>query len=286
MRADVNLSVRKPGDPLGIRTEMKNLNSIKMAHRAFLSEAKRHIAVLESGGALIQETRRWDDNKDASFSMRAKEDAKDYRYFPDPDLPPIEIDDDWIERVRSAMPETAEAKRGRYREEFGLSAYDSGQLTSSVEIANLFEETAALSGQPKEAANLVMGELMRLMSAHSVLPEQLTIEAKKLADLIGLITGGKINRNTGKEVFEQIFLHDAEPAVYVEEKGLLLVRDDSLVAGVVDTVLGDNPKSVQDYKSGKEKAFGFLVGQVMKSLKGKADPQIVNAILKEKLSDK
>jgi aspartyl-tRNA(Asn)/glutamyl-tRNA(Gln) amidotransferase subunit B len=262
---------------------MKNMNSFKMIHRAVEFEAKRQIAVLEQGGTIIQETRRWDENKDASFSMRTKENAQDYRYFPEPDLLPMDIGEDWIERTIREMPELPEAKRERYKRDFALSAYDAAQLTSSREISALFEDVAARCGKPKEAANLIMVELMRLMGDDGILPEDLRVDAAKLATLINLITGGKINRNTGKEVFERIFRDNVEPEAYVKERGLLMLDDDNAVTEAVEAALAANPQSVADYRGGKEKAFGFLVGQIMKALKGKANPQVVNKVLREKL---
>lgn len=283
IRADVNLSVRKPGEDFGTRTEMKNMNSFKMIHRAVEYEAKRQIEVLEGGGRIIQETRRWDDNKDASFSMRTKENAQDYRYFPEPDLLPLEIGEGWIERVRAELPELPERKRERYRTVLGLSDYDARQLTSSREMSTLFEEVASLSGQGKETANLLMTELMRLMGEDGILPEALSLDAAKTAKLIGMTVSGAINRNTAKEVFEQIFHEDVDPEAYVREKGLLMVEDGGLIEAAVEEALAGNPKSVKDFLGGKEKAYGFLVGQVMRQLKGKANPQAVNRILAERL---
>ncbi len=284
MRADVNVSVRPIGQKeFGTRSEMKNMNSFKAIYRAINFEAKRQIEILEEGGKVIQETRRWDENKDASFAMRSKENAQDYRYFPEPDLLPIEISDEWINDVKNNLPELPEAKRARYISEFGLTEYDAGVITSAKQLAYLFEDTTAICKKPKEACNLIMGELMRLLSETSTLPEDIKIDPKKVADLINLIIDGKINRNVGKEVFEEIFRNDVEPVKYVEEKGLLMLNDDSLVSDTIDKVIADNTKGVEDFKGGNEKAFGFLVGQTMKALKGKANPQAVNKILKEKL---
>ena len=284
MRADVNVSVRPVGSSeLGTRTEMKNMNSMKAIHRAVTYEAQRQIELLEGGGKVMQETRRWDDNKDASFAMRSKENAQDYRYFPEPDLLPIKIDTGWIEAIRSDMPELPEEKRSRYQKEFGLPEYDTQVLTSARELAYLFEEVTALCGKPKEVANLIMVELMRLMRDSDTLPENLSIDAHKVAALIRLITDGKINRNVGKDLLDKIYHSDVDPEAYVKEKGLMMLDDDDLVAKAVDAVLADHRKSVEDYKGGKDKAFGFLVGQAMKALKGKANPQTVNRILREKL---
>lgn len=285
MRADVNVSVRPVGSSeLGTRTEMKNMSSFKAIHRAIGYEAKRQIELLEDGKRVIQETRRWDEGKDLSFAMRSKENAQDYRYFPEPDLPPIEINEEWIKEVRENMPELSEAKRKRYIEEFGLSEYDARVITSERRLAYLFEETTKICKMPKEACNLIMGELMRLMSETATEAEAVKINSRDMATLIELIAEGKINRTTGKEVFEAMFKEGAEPENYVKEHGLMMLNDDSLVSDTIDKILADNPKSVEDYSNGKEKAFGFLVGQTMKALKGKANPQSVNKILKEKLA--
>ena len=286
MRADVNISVMPVGSAkFGTRTEMKNMNSFKAIYRAINYEAKRQIEVLENGGRVVQETRRWDDNKDASFAMRSKENAQDYRYFPEPDLLPIEIGDDWIKDTKDNMPELPEAKRKRYMSEFGLSEYDASVITAERQVAYIFEDTAALCGKPKEAANYVMGELMRLMSETGTLAEELEIEPRKIADIIKLVSDGKINRSVAKEVFEAVFKKNVDPEKYIEENNLAMVDDTALVEEVVAKVIADNPKSIDDLKAGKEKAKGFLVGQTMKALKGKANPQTVNKVLNEKLSE-
>lgn len=286
MRADVNISVMPVGSAkFGTRTEMKNMNSFKAIYRAINYESKRQIEVLESGGRVVQETRRWDDNKDASFAMRSKENAQDYRYFPEPDLLPIEIGDDWIKDTKDNMPELPEAKRKRYMSEFGLSEYDASVITAERQVAYIFEDTAALCGKPKEAANYVMGELMRLMSETGTLAEELEIEPKKIADIIKLVSDGKINRSVAKEVFEAVFKKNVDPEKYIEENNLAMVDDTALVEETVAKVITDNPKSIEDLKAGKEKAKGFLVGQTMKALKGKANPQTVNKVLNEKLKE-
>ncbi len=285
MRADVNVSVRPVGQTeFGTRSEMKNMNSFKAIYRAINYEAKRHIEIIEEGGNVIQETRRWDDNKDASFAMRSKENAQDYRYFPEPDLLPIKISDEWIDEIKESLPELPEAKRKRYVEKLGLTEYDAGVITSAKQLAFLFEDTVKLCGKPKEVCNLIMGELMRLMSETVTLPEDLKVSPEKTACLIKLISDGKINRSVGKEVFEEIFRNNIDPEKYVEEKGLLMLDDDGIVSDTIDKIIAENPKSIEDFKNGREKAFGFLVGQTMKALKGKANPQSVNKILKEKLN--
>lgn len=286
MRADINLSVRPLGrQELGTRTEMKNMNSFKAIHRAVRFEAKRQIELLEEGGSIQQETRRWDDNKDSSFAMRSKENAQDYRYFPEPDLLPIAIGDDWIEAVKKEMPELPGAKRARYKRDFQLPDYDALTLTSSREIAALFEQTTAICGKPKEVSNIIMTEVMRLLTDTATLPEDLSLDPAKLAKLVTMIAGGEINRTVGKEVLEKIFREDVDPAAYVKAQGLAMVNDSALVEQAVQKALQANPHSVADYRGGKEKAFGFLVGQVMRELKGKADPQAVNRVLREKLGE-
>ena len=285
MRADVNISVMPVGSSrFGTRTELKNMNSFKAIYRAINFESARQIEILENGGRVVQETRRWDANKDATFAMRNKENAQDYRYFPEPDLLPVEISDDWIQYTRDNMPELPEAKRARYVSEYGLSEYDASVLTSDRDIAKVFEAVVDICSNPREACNMVTGEMMKLMSETSTLPEELDIDAAKIAAIIEMITANKINRNVAKDVFAEVFKNDVDPVKFVEDNSLGMLNDDSLIEKTVDEVLANNTKSVEDYRSGKEKAFGFLVGQTMKALKGKADPQTVNKILKEKLS--
>lgn len=284
MRADVNISVMPVGSSkFGTRTELKNMNSFKAIYRAINFESARQIEILENGGKVTQETRRWDANKDATFAMRSKENAQDYRYFPEPDLLPVEISEEWIQHTYDTMPELPEAKRARYVSEYGLSEYDASVLTSDRDIARVFEAVVDKCGNAKEACNMVTGEMMKLMSETSTLPEELEIDADKIAVIIEMVLANKINRNIAKDVFEVVFKENVDPVKYVEENGLGMLNDDSLVEKTVDEVIAANTKSVEDYRSGKEKAFGFLVGQTMKALKGKADPQTVNRILKEKL---
>ena len=285
MRADVNLSIREVGtSELGTRSEMKNLNSFKAIARAIEGEKARQIELLSEGKEVIQETRRWDDNKEYSYAMRSKEDAKDYRYFPDPDLPPIRISDEWLKKVKETLPELQPEKMKRYQEEYGLSAYDSGIITESRKMSLIFEETADLSKQPKKAANWLIGETSRLMKERETEADSLKFSPSHLAALIELTESGNINTTTAKEVFEKIFDEDIDPAVYVKEKGLLMVNDDAALMAVVEEVLAANPKTVEEYKSGKTKVAGFLTGQVMKQMKGKANPGKVNEILEKKLN--
>ena len=284
LRADVNLSIREIGSTeFGTRTEMKNLNSFKSIARAVEGERKRQIEVLMMGREIRQETRRWDDNKDSSFAMRSKEDAQDYRYFPEPDLAPIRISNEWLQQVRDRQPELADAKKARYIEAFGLPEYDAGLLTSEKRIADLFEETTALCGKPKEVSNWLMVETMRLLKEHEMDAADLDFAPEHLAALIGLIHDGKINRTIAKEVFEQIFAEDVDPEQYVKEHGLLMENNEDELKEIVQSVLDANPQSVADYKGGKDKALGFLVGQTMKAMKGKANPAKVNELLRELL---
>ena len=284
LRADVNLSIREIGSTeFGTRTEMKNLNSFKSIARAVEGERKRQIEVLMMGREIRQETRRWDDNKGSSFAMRSKEDAQDYRYFPEPDLAPIRISNEWLQQVRDRQPELADAKKARYIEEFGLPEYDAGLLTSEKRIADLFEETTALCGEPKEVSNWLMVETMRLLKEHEMDAADLDFAPEHLAALIGLIHDGKINRTIAKEVFEQIFAEDVDPEQYVKEHGLLMENNEDELKEIVQGVLDANPQSVADYKGGKDKALGFLVGQTMKAMKGKANPAKVNELLRELL---
>ena len=284
MRADVNLSVREVGSGrLGTRTEMKNLNSFKAIAHAIEGERERQIELLEEGREVIQETRRWDDNKESSYAMRSKEDAKDYRYFPDPDLQPVSISTEWMDEIRSRQPEFQEEKAARYQKEYELSEYDANILTQSKHMADIFEETAGYCGNPKKAANWLMGETMRLMKEKSMEPEDLNFSPKHLADLILAIERGEINQQNAKKVFAAIMDEDVEPISYMKEKGLLMVSDSGAIETAVDEVLAANPKTVEEFHSGKEKVLGFLVGQVMKKMKGKADPAKVNELLRKKL---
>ena len=284
MRADVNLSIREAGAAeFGTRTEMKNLNSFKAIARAIEGERERQIDLLESGEKVIQETRRWDDNKGESYAMRSKEDAQDYRYFPDPDLVPIEVDEAFLDRIRERQPEFREEKMARYKEEFDIPEYDIDIITGSKRMADLFEATVALGAQPKKVSNWLMVETLRLLKENDMEPEDIRFSPEHLAALIAMADKKEINSSVAKEVFEEIFKNDVDPAKYVEEKGLKTVNDEGALRKTVEEVIANNPQSVQDYKSGKEKAIGFLVGQTMKAMKGKADPGMINKMLKELL---
>ena len=282
LRADVNLSVRRAGSAgFGTRTEMKNMNSFKAIVRAIHYEAERQIGLLEHGGEVLQETRRWDDNAGASFAMRSKEDAQDYKYFPEPDLIPIEISEETIERTRASLPELPEAKRRRYVSELGLPEYDAGQLTNSKALVELFERNLAAGYPAKEIANWIMGEVMHMLSDSGMEPDDMAFDYGYLGALIGMVQKNEITRNTAKKVFKVVFEEGVDPVQYVEEHNLKTVTDTGAVRAAIEEVVAANGKSVEEYRSGKEKALQYLIGQSMRALRGKADPQTVTAILKE-----
>lgn len=287
MRADVNLSVREVGESaLGTRTEMKNLNSFRSITNAIAGERERQIELLASGQAVIQETRRWDEERECSYPMRSKEDARDYRYFPDPDLVPIRLTDSFLESVRAKQPEFREEKKIRYKSEYDIPDYDIDIITGSKHMADLFEDTVALCKQPKKVSNWLMGETLRLLKERGMDPEDIRFSPGHLAELIALTEQKVITGTVAKEVFEEMFDRDIAPAKYVEEKGLKTVRDESALRKAATEAIALNPQSAADYQNGKEKAIGFLVGQTMKAMKGKADPIRVNKLLKELLKDK
>lgn len=284
MRVDVNLSVRECGSNiLGTRTEMKNLNSFRAIRRAIENEKMRQIKLIEAGEQVIMETRRWDDNKETSYAMRSKEDAKDYRYFPEPDLVPVIISDEWIEKIKNNQVEFRDEKLLRYKEEYGLPHYDADIITSSKHMADIFEETVKICNKPKEVSNWLMVEGMRLLKEKNMEAYDISFSPKNLASLIDLVDNKTINRSVAKEIFELIFSDDIEPNSYVKEHGLAMIDDDVELREVVKEIIDNNPQSVSDYKSGKEKALGYLVGQTMKAMKGKANPSKINEILRELL---
>lgn len=284
MRADVNLSVRESGSAhLGIRTEMKNLNSFKAITRAIEGERSRQIDLLEEEKNVVQETRRWDDNKERSYPMRSKEDARDYRYFPDPDLVPVRISDDWIESIRLGLPELRNEKRKRYKEEYDIPDYDIEIITGSKPLADLFEATVKLCDFPKKVSNWLMVETLRLLKEKETDAGAIRFSPGHLAKLILLTEKQVINSTVAKEIFEVMFEEDVDPEQYMEDHGLKTVKDPDALREAAAQVMAANPKSVADYHSGKEKAIGYLVGRTMKIMKGKGDPVVVNNILKELL---
>lgn len=281
MRADVNLSLRRVGQQeFGTRTEMKNLNSFKAIARAIEGESRRQMEILESGGAVLQETRRWDDGKGCSYSMRSKEDAKDYRYFPEPDLLPLVIDEDWVKQIAKRQPELREEKIIRYKKEFQLPEYDAKVITGSKTMAELFEKTTALCQKPKKVSNWLMTETMRLLREQQMDPEEVSFSPENLARLIQLTEKGEITGTVAKEVFLHIFQENVDPEKYVSEHGLKTNNDLDALKEIVERIVSENPKSVADYRNGKEKALGFLMGQVMKATGGKSNPSVVSQLLK------
>lgn len=286
MRADVNLSVRPVGQKeFGTRTEMKNINSFKAIARAIAGEYRRQVELIEDGGKVQQQTRRWDDNKDASFAMRSKENAQDYRYFPEPDLPPISLSQAFIDAVRARQPEMAEAKAERYQSEFGLPKYDAGILTEEKPIADLFEQAVSACGKPKEVSNWIMGETMAMMKEKSVPAENLMLSGQALGAIVSAVSAGRLNRQSAREVFAYAFDGGEDIEGYIKAHGLEIVSDDSAYEQILSDVLARCEKDVAQYRAGNQKVFGFLVGQAMKALKGKADPKKINELLRKLLED-
>ncbi len=282
LRADVNLSVRERGaTEYGVRTEMKNLNSFKAITRAIESERERQIDAIESGEKIVQETRRWDDSKGISYAMRSKEDAQDYKYFPEPDIPPIEISDEWLTSIEETMPELPDAKKARYINELGLPEYDTGIITGSIYLVDLFEETAEVCGSPTEAAKWIMGDLMKLLNESGTLPEDMKVSGKALGTIIKMLAEQKISRATARKVFEKVFTDNVDPESYVKENNLGVMTDTGAIRSVIEKVVSENTKSVEEYKSGKEKAIQYLIGQSMRALRGQAPAAEVTKILHE-----
>lgn len=284
LRCDANVSLRLIGAPeFGTRTEMKNLNSFRNIERAIISEIRRQADILDDGGTIIQETRLWNADEGKSVSMRSKEDAHDYRYFPDPDLLPIIIDDDFYNRVKDSLPELPDAKKERYISAMGLPASDASVLTSSPEIAVYFERCLELVNKPKLVANWVMGSVLGLVNTSGISIADSPVTEKALTDLLELVESGVVSGTMAKTVFEEMAKSGKPAKTIVEEKGLAQVSDSSEIEGIVDKILADNPKELEAYRGGKTKLMGFFVGQIMRASKGKANPALVNDILLKKL---
>ncbi len=285
MRADVNLSIREKGtEEFGTRTESKNLNSFRAIRRCIENEIARQIDIIEEGGEVVQETRRWDDEKGYSYPMRSKEDAQDYRYFPDPDLVPIIVSDEWINEILAAQPEFRDAKKERYKKEYELPDYDIDQITGSKKMSEIFEGAVAEGADPKKASNWLMVETMRLMKETGIDAESLKFSAKNLAALIKLVDSKEINGGVAKEVFEKaVFSDDLDPVKYVADNNMSTKADSGQLLEVVKKAIEANPKAVEDVKNGKQKAIGAIVGFVMKEMKGKCDPGEVNKLIAEEL---
>jgi len=283
LRADVNLSIRKKGETkFGTRTETKNLNSFKAIVRSIEFEIDRQIKAVEKGEEIVQETRRWDDDRGIGYAMRGKEDAHDYRYFPEPDLSLIKLTDEYINNIRNSLPELPESRKQRYIKDFELPEYDANIITASKKLADLFDEAVKTSKNPKSISNWIMGDLTRMMSENNV--EDVPFTGTDLAKLVGLIDNGKISSAIAKKVFEDMFANGKDPEKIVEEKGMLQISDEGAIKEIVMKVLENNPQSIADFKAGKDKALGFLVGQAMKESKGKANPQMLNKMFLDELN--
>ncbi|NLZ90987.1 MAG: Asp-tRNA(Asn)/Glu-tRNA(Gln) amidotransferase subunit GatB [Clostridiales bacterium] len=287
LRFDVNLSVRPEGSSgFGTRTEIKNLNSFRALVNAIENESARQVKVLESGGEVVQETRKWDDVTGKNTSLRSKEEAHDYRYFPDPDLVPVVLDEEYIDRIKRELPELPDVRSRRYVEEWGLPEYDAGVITASLPLASFFEECVKeYGGDPKAVSNWVMGELMRMLNEKGIEADGIPFPAAHLAGILRLVDDGTISGSAAKRVFTEMFETGEQPKVLVERLGLSQISDERVLTEIIKKVMDKNPKSVEDYRSGTTKAMGFLVGQTMKETRGKANPALVNKILKKLLEE-
>ena len=284
LRADVNVSVRKKGSSeLGTRTEMKNMNSFRSIVRAIEYEASRQMDIIEDGGKIEQETLRWDDVSGRTFSMRDKEDAQDYRYFPDPDLVAIKLSEEYIENIRNSLPELPESRKKRYEQEYGLSEKDARMLTASKYTSNLFEEAERICKNAKAVANWILSDIARILNEKELEPNEVPFTGKELAKLVNLIEKGTISSAIGKKVIEELFENPKDPEQIIQEKGWIQISDEGAIKEVVLRILQANEQSVNDFKAGKDKALGFLVGQAMKETKGKANPQMLNKLFLEEL---
>lgn len=286
LRCDANVSIRPRGaTALGTKTELKNMNSFRGVQRGLEYEIARQIDVVENGGRVVQETRRWDEAQGRTVTMRSKEEAHDYRYFPDPDLVLLEIDDAWKERIRSSIPELPDARQARYVQDYGISAYDAQVITSSQKLADFYEECLRSTDDAKAAANWIMGDLLGYLNANNLELSALGVTGRHLGEMIGLINKGTISGKIAKTVFKSMLESGKSPQQIVEEQGLVQISDEGAILEIVDRVIAGNPQSVADYRAGKEKAVGFLVGQVMKESRGKANPGMVNKLIIDRLTN-
>lgn len=285
LRCDANVSVRPVGEQsLGTKTEVKNMNSFRHVERALAYEIKRQIKLLESGGQVVQETRLWDESEGVTMPMRGKEEAHDYRYFPEPDLPPLVISEEFVERVRAQLPELPDAKKARFIQQYGLPAYDAVVLTSSRELADYYEQTVGLFNEFKMVSNWIMVELLGLLKKYNKEVAASPVSAARLAAVLKMVADKTISAASAKEVIEAVITTDKDPGDIVQEKGLTQVSDAGEVTGLIETVLAQYPDEVQAYRDGKTKLFGFFIGEVMKKSRGKANPKVVNELLKRALS--
>ncbi|BCU82984.1 aspartyl/glutamyl-tRNA(Asn/Gln) amidotransferase subunit B [Polycladomyces abyssicola] len=285
LRCDANISLRPVGsEKFGTKTELKNLNSFRNVERGLEYEQKRQAEILSQGGEITQQTLRWLEDEGRTKVMRSKEEAHDYRYFPEPDLVRLHIDADWKERVRATIPELPDARQARYTKEYGLSNYDAGLLTASKVIADFFDQTVEAGAEPKAAANWIASELLGYLNAHDKELADTHITPQGLAGMIGLIQDGTISTKIAKKVFKELVEKGGDPKRIVEEKGLVQISDEGQLRQIVEQVLAENQQSVEDYRNGKDRALGYLVGQVMKLTKGKANPQLVNQLIREQIN--
>jgi aspartyl-tRNA(Asn)/glutamyl-tRNA(Gln) amidotransferase subunit B len=284
-RCDANVSIRPHGQKeFGTRTELKNMNSFRNVQRALEYEVKRQQYRVENGEQIVQETRLWDDAQGVTNPMRSKEEAHDYRYFPDPDLVPVVVDDAWVAEIRSQMPELPQARRERFVKDYAIPAYDAGVLTAEKALAEYYEEVVKLCGKPKIASNWVMGDIMKFLNEDKRAIRECAITARSLADMIKLIEEGTISGKMAKDVIADMYATGKAPQEIIAEKGLVQITDENELAGTIAAIMAANPKQLADYRGGKEKLFGFFVGQVMKATQGKANPQLVNDLLKKMLA--
>lgn len=285
LRCDANVSVRPFGqEKLGTRAEVKNLNSFRAVQRSIEHEVERQIELIEGGGKVVQETRTWDDAQGITLSLRGKEEANDYRYSPDPDLPPLIASKELIEKIKKTLPELPDVKKDRLIKELGLTEYDASVITSSKKMAVFFDETLEFYSDAKQVANWLMVEFSRLLNLESLEINESKVTPKKLASLLALVDSDKISGKIAKTVFEEMFATGKDPEVIVEEKGLVQISDAGALETIIEKIIAENPKSVEDYQSGNKKAVGFLVGQIMKETQGQANPGMVNKMLTERLS--
>ena len=284
LRADVNVSVHKIGEPWGQRTEMKNMNSFRSIVRAIEYESQRQIEILEDGGKISQETLRWDEVSGKTFSMREKENAQDYRYFPDPDLVAIKLSEEYIQNIKNSLPELPESRKKRYLEEYMLSEKDANIITASKYLSDLFEEAGEISGNIKAVGNWIISDISRILNEKELEPMNIPFTANQLAELVMLIDKGTISSSIGKKVLEELFENPRKPEEIIKEKGWIQISDEGAIKEVVLKVLEANPQSVADFKAGKDRALGFLVGQAMKETKGKANPQMLNKMFVEEMN--
>jgi aspartyl-tRNA(Asn)/glutamyl-tRNA(Gln) amidotransferase subunit B len=284
-RCDANVSIRPMGQKeFGTRTELKNMNSFRNVQRALEYEVKRQQYLVENGQKIVQETRLWDDAQGVTNSMRSKEEAHDYRYFPDPDLVPVMVDEAWIAKIRKELPELPLVKRERFVKEYQIPVYDAGVLTAERALAEYYEEVVRLCGKPKQASNWVMGDVLRFLNEEKRNIRQCPITAKSLADMIKLIEEGAISGKMAKDVIEEMYKSGKSPQDIIKEKGLVQITDEGELIKTITTIIEANPNQLKDFRGGKEKLFGFFVGQVMKATQGKANPQLVNDLLKKMLA--